>query len=130
MKKFIVPVLWVCLVFVACSQDVNPKVIDFMEQYYVLANQQKSLDLTTGPAAEKIKKEMALLTDVTEQNVQTARTGRSIDYKLVSKKEDGSTIAYLFELNVNAEGLESFKKNVSVIYDTKSQKIISYQELK
>lgn len=129
MKKHIVVIYLVFFGLMACSDQVAPKVIDFMEAYYVQANQQESLKLVTGPALEKIQKEMSLLTDVSPENRSAAQSKRSITYKLLETKKGEGQVSYLFEIDVNVQDLESFKKSVSVIFDTKAQKVLLFKEL-
>jgi hypothetical protein len=94
---------------------------DFIDAYYVMADQQKALALTTGQATEIIENEILLLKNV----VNRAEAYRSRDVEFALKKEMTSPgeVIYFYELTLNIPNWGERKEAITLILDTEKNKI-------
>ena len=133
MKKSILSFYIFLLVFAgACNQySSNPNLAlarDFIDAYYVFADQEKALLLCTGHAAENLKSEIELLKNVS--NRQEAYRTRSITFELKQQLHQENTEMYLFELTIKLPQLGERKQLVNIGIDTASNMIKFFDTLK
>jgi len=94
---------------------------DFMDAYYVFADQQKALPMTIGLAKEKLEKEIELLKDVSDH--QDAYRSRDILFDLKKEVTNKDEAIYLFELTIKIPKLEDRKEMVNISIDRKAGKV-------
>lgn len=86
----------------------------FVDLYYVRIDQQKALQLTTGLAAQKIRKELDSLRGINpEQRIQ-GKHDLSIDYTLDETREEEGKRYFLFNLKVDIPQSKPIEKKVMI----------------
>lgn len=117
---------------VACSKYFNDPSLararDFIDAYYVMADQIKALDITAGMAHDKIQSEIDLLKNVTMK--QDAYRSRDVLFDLKRSQDQGSTIAYFYELTIKIPDLEDQKRLVNIMVDKKTMMVSYFAEVK
>lgn len=118
-------ILILSLCFFACSPYYgNPNLSlarDFIDAYYVMADQQKALALTTGQAAEAIENEILLLKNV-ENRVEAYRS-RDVEFELKKEMTGPGEVIYFYELTLNIPNLGEKKETITLILDTEINRI-------
>lgn len=113
------------IICVACSKyskDPDLKLArDFIDAYYVFANQQQALNLTTGSARQAIQKEIELLKDVPQR--QESYRSRDVLFELKKKLTQKDEVAYLFELTILIPKMADRKELINITIDRKLNKI-------
>lgn len=113
------------LCFLACSPYYgNPNLTlarDFIDAYYVMADQEKALAFTTGQAAEAIENEILLLKNVA--NRTEAYRSRDVEFELKKEMTGPSEVIYFYELTLNIPNLGERKEAITLILDTEKNKI-------
>jgi hypothetical protein len=121
MKKAIL----ILFIFIACSPySGNPELTlarDFIDAYYVFANQEKAIKLTSGMAKDKIQKEIDLLKGYTGR--QNAYRSRDILFELKKEVKDAESIMFIYEITVKIPELEDRKEIVNIKVDSKLAKV-------
>lgn len=111
--------------FFACSPyHGNPRLSlarDFIDAYYVMADQQKALTLTTGQAAEAIENEILLLKNVA--NRTEAYRSRDVEFELKKEMTGPGEVIYFYELTLNIPNLGERQEMITLILDTEKNKI-------
>lgn len=126
MKKKLPFLVAIVMIFaLACSQysrDPNLKLArDFIDAYYVFADQNKTLQFVSGAAEEAVQKEIKLLKDVS--NRQDSYRSRDITFELKQTLQEADAIVYLFELTIKIPQLGDKKEMVHIAVDTKMHKV-------
>lgn len=130
MKKYRVLHVLVILLIVSCSSK-SPEeklVRNFLDEYYVMANLEKSLDLTVGQAEKELKKEIELVKGVSNQGM--AYKTRDIVFDLKKKLETKDDATFLYELTLYIPKIEERKQLVHIVVDKKLKKIKFFGNLK
>lgn len=113
------------LCFLTCSPYYgNPNLTlarDFIDAYYVMADQEKALAFTTGQAAEAIENEILLLKNVA--NRTEAYRSRDVEFELKKEMTGPSEVIYFYELTLNIPNLGERKEAITLILDTEKNKI-------
>lgn len=120
-RQGVVLFLWV----LACSPyHGNPNLSlarDFIDAYYVMADQGKALGLTTGQATEAIENEILLLKNVA--NRTEAYRSRDVEFALKKEMTGPGEVIYFYELTLNIPNLGERKEAITLILDTEKNKI-------
>lgn len=112
-----------------CQQSQNPSLKtakDFLDHYYIMANQTAALPLTVGQAKEKLQKELELVQNVNQQS--NAHRSRHVDFKLTKEGEKDGNTFFVFELTIKIPDLDTMKKSVFILVDPKQNKITQFSE--
>lgn len=111
--------------FFGCSKYSNDADLrlarDFIDAYYVEANQQKAMTLSNGHAAELLQREIELVKDV--ENRENSYRTRDVTFDLKKENKTAEEVDYFYELNIVVPDLGTVKKNVSIIIDRKNAKV-------
>lgn len=97
---------------------------DFIDAYFVLSNQDQALNLTMGPAEEKLKKEIELLKDMPGRT--ESHRSRDIVFELKKTMQADQQVSYLFELTIIIPDFEDQKKQVVVTIDKETGKVVTF----
>ncbi len=118
--------------FVACTQySNNPELKlarDFIDAYYVFANQHQALPLTVGQASEELKKEIELTKDVTER--QDSYRSRTVLFDLVKEMKTDDEALYLFKLTLKIPDVGDVEQMVNIAVDRRAHKIKYFGSLR
>lgn len=126
--------IFVFAVFLGCAlscipsgKDAHLKLAqDFMDAYYVFANQQQALSLATAQAQEKISSEIRLLKGVVER--QEDYRSRDVLFDLKQEKRDEREVNYFFELTIIVPQIGEQKRNVHLSIDRRLNKVKYFGE--
>lgn len=126
MKTFLVPLFSVIIIFtIGCNKySDNPDLKlarDFIDSYYVFANQQMALDLTVGLARDELNKEMELLKNVSSR--QEAYRSRDVLFELKKEMKSKNETIFLFELTLIIPDMEDQKQMINIIIDRDQGKV-------
>jgi len=100
----------------------------FIDAYYVMADQNSAFGLSKGFAQAKIKKEISLLKEM--KGTQSAYRTRDILFKLLKEKKSKKEAMYFFELTIKIPGMEDSKRMVNVTIDRTEKRVKYFGELK
>jgi len=115
-KRFTLVLLSAIIIFpLGCNKySDNPDLRlarDFIDSYYVFANQQKSLGLTTGSARDEINKEIGLLKGVLSR--QDSYRSRDVLFELKKEMKSDNEAIFLFELTLIIPDIEDQKRMIN-----------------
>ena len=101
---------------ISCGPKNVPEEVaeDFLFRYFIELNQQGALELSTGLAADKLKKEIQLLQSVRrEPDLDLSKHKPFIDYKRVNlqKQQDGS-LTFYYEVTIEKRDGVKLKREV------------------
>lgn len=128
MRHWRVVIVFLLLVLTACNNALDPNLKTaraFLDSYYVMANQQAALPLTSGHATETINQEIALLAGVEARD--DSYKSRDMNFKLIESQTVGSDANYFYELTITQPGLGKMTKHVSIIVDPTTQKVKDFR---
>lgn len=122
----------ICFLLVAaCSKYSNDphlsRARDFIDAYYVMADQTLALNITSGMAHDKIQSEVELLKNVTMK--QDAYRSRDVLFELKRSQDQGNSIAYFYELTIKVPGMDDQKRLVNIMIDKKTMKVSYFAEV-
>jgi len=99
----------------------------FMDSYYVFANQREAIKFTSGLAQQNLKSEIELLTNVSSH--QDAYRSRDIYFELKKEKMEKTMAIFLFELQIKIPDVEEYTKHVTLVVDRKRLKVKDFKTL-
>lgn len=129
-KLILVGQCWLLILalFVSCSEYHRDPLLrqarDFMNTYFVMANQEQALSLTTAQASEVLQKEIELLKDVAAR--QESYRSRDAYFSYIRSQDRGDQMSYLFDLTIAIPDFEDQKKQVMVSVSKADKKITSF----
>ncbi|MDE0427110.1 MAG: hypothetical protein OXN25_19830 [Candidatus Poribacteria bacterium] len=93
------------LLMLACSNRNNPRAVseDFIYNYYQHANQEASLKLSHGLAAEKLEDEIARVREVRGPGEQVEEMPK-MEYELIGKEEGSTHVLFNYKLTIKSRG--------------------------
>jgi hypothetical protein len=127
----------VALVLSACGISHDPRKVsdEFCYRYFIKLDQVEALELASGLAADKLKKEIELLKggarDFQDDGQEFHRAKPFIDYKMIQRTDqDAAHVMFLYHLNIEPrQGNEKIEREilVSVIRENDGWKINNYE---
>lgn len=94
---------------------------DFIDAYYVFADQKKALTFATDHAAQQLTDEIELLKNV--EGRQDAYRSRDVLFELKKQFSENSTTTFLFELTIKIPDLADRKELINITVDHDAHKI-------
>lgn len=118
--------LFLVFIFVSgCSKYSNNPDLklarDFIDAYYVFADQQKALGFTMGLAQNELQKELELLKDVPAR--QQAYRSRDVLFEMKKEVKSNDETIFLFELTLIIPEMEDQKRMINIIIDRQAGKV-------
>ncbi len=91
------------------AEDVAEK---FLYRYFIELNQRGALELSTGLAEDKLKKEIELLKGVrSAPDLDLSQHKPFIDYKLVNtQKRSDASISFFYDVTIKSKGGDEYKR--------------------
>lgn len=130
-KRFFLLILCPLTLFSACDKyagDPDLKLArDFIDAYYVMADQAKALELSSQRAEEKLQEEMELVKGM--EGRARAYTARDVVFELKNQRKTDGEADYFYELKIIQPELGDMKKTVHIVIDRKTGKVKSFGEL-
>jgi len=119
-KRF--PYIFVALVFLSCGVSNNPREVAdaFCFRYFIKLDQREALEIASGLAADKLKKEIDLLKggarDFQDGDREFHRLKPFIDYKMIQRTEqDADHVMLLYHLQIEPrQGSEKMEREILV----------------
>lgn len=99
----------------------------FMDAYYVMADQQVALPMVMDVAKLKIEQEIVLLGSI-HANPE-AYKARAIEFRQIKTVTTAVDDSFLFELTIHNPNDEPIKKNVVITVDKPTQKVKFFGEI-
>ncbi len=123
--------LLILLVFgTACSQDPDLKLArHFLDAYFVMADHDAALKISSGQALEQITKEQALLKDVPASSNADSYRSRDITFKLERESKEASEANFLYRLKIIVPGLDDQEKIVMITVDRLAHKVKAFTSM-
>lgn len=100
---------------------------DFIDAYYVMADQNKALGLASTRAEESIKKELELVKGM--EGRERAYAARDIVFELKDSRVTADEADYFYELKIIQPEFGDTKKTVHLVIDRKVGKVKSFSEI-
>lgn len=100
---------------------------DFIDAYYVMADQRAALNLVSGRAEEEIKKELNLLKGI-EQRDQDYRT-RDIVFDLKTSTKTDVEANYFYELRIIQPESGESERMIHIVVDRKSGRVKDFRNM-
>ena len=121
--------LFILLLFTQCAGGTPEYKVarQFIDSYYVMADQNAALNWTEDNAKLKIDQEIELLTGV--EGKQSAYKARDIEFQMLKEMPESEETNFLFELSIHIVNAELVKKNVAITVDKNSQKVKFFGEI-
>lgn len=125
-KQFkIVICIFCCMGLTACSKYHNNPDLrlarDFIDSYYVMADQKKALLLTTGQASDELKEEIKLTQGIPDR--QNAYRSRTVSFDLVKEIKTADEVVYLFKLTITVPDMDAQEQMIHIAIDRPAGKI-------
>jgi hypothetical protein len=98
---------------------------DFIDAYYVAADQKKALELASGRAAELLQKEIGLLQGV--DNREMAYKTRDVVFDLTKEDKTESEANFFYNLKIIQPDLADMTKRVHIVIDRKLKKVKDFK---
>jgi len=123
--------LLVILLFgAACTQDPDLKLArNFLDAYFVMADHDAALKISSGQALEQLKKEQELLKGVSPNSNADAYRSRDITFKLDRETKNESEANFLYRLKIIVPDLEDQEKIVLITVDRQAHKIKAFTSM-
>lgn len=123
--------LLIMLVFAtACSQDPDLKLArNFLDAYFVMADHDAALKISSGQALEQITKEQELLKGVSPNSNADSYRSRDITFKLDREAKDESEANFLYRLKIIVPGLDDQEKIVMITVDRLAHKVKAFTSM-
>lgn len=123
MKKiFICLSLVVFLTGLSCQSNLDLKLArDFIDAYYVFADQKKALTMATDQAEQQLRNEIELLKNVMGR--QDAYRSRDVLFELKKQFTENNTSTFLFELTIKIPDLKDRKELITITVDRDTNKV-------
>jgi hypothetical protein len=114
----------------ACSQDPDLKLArHFLDAYFVMADHDAALKISSGQALEQLKKEQELLKGVSPNSNADAYRSRDITFKLDRETKNESEANFLYRLKIIVPDLEDQEKIVLITVDRQAHKIKAFTSM-
>jgi hypothetical protein len=121
-KLFIYLSLFGFLTGLHCQSNPDLKLArNFIDAYYVFADQKKALNFVTDQAAQQLNDEIELLKTVTGR--QDAYRSRDVLFELKKQLSENNTTIFLFELTIKIPELSDRKELINIMVDHDAHKI-------
>lgn len=129
MKSLALILLIVFCVTCASAKDQSELKLarDFVDAYYVFADQAKALQLSTGQAAHLLNEELNLLKTVGSK--EDAYRSRTVLFALKKQSILAQQALFLFELTIKIPNFQDRKELVMVSVDRKANKVKDFKTL-
>lgn len=114
----------------ACSQDPNLQLSrDFLDAYFVMADHEAALKISSGQAMEQIQKEQELLKNISASSNADSYRSRDITFKLERQSQETGQINYLYRLKIIVPDLGTQEKLVMITVDTATHKVKAFTSM-
>lgn len=100
---------------------------DFIDAYYVEADQKQALTLTSGRAEELIKKELELLEGI--ENREMSYKTRDVVFKLTKEDKTDSEVNYFYNLKIIQPDVADMIKRIHIVVDRKNGKVKDFRTI-
>lgn len=100
---------------------------DFIDAYYVEADQREALKLTSGRAHELIKKELELLAGV--ENREMSYKTRDVVFELTKEDKTDSEVNYFYNLKIIQPDVADMVKRVHIVVDRENGKVKDFRTI-
>lgn len=94
---------------------------DFIDAYYVFADQKQALNFATDQAAQQLTDEIELLKNVAGR--QDAYRSRDVLFELKKQFSENGTTTFLFELTLKIPDLADRKELINIMVDREAHKV-------
>lgn len=115
----------------SCNKYVNDPDLklarDFIDAYYVMADQTKAMTLSSDRAEEALRKEAELVKGI--EGRERAYAARDVVFDLKDSRKTGDEADYFYELKIIQPELGDTKKTVHLVIDRKAGKVKSFGEI-
>ena len=116
----------------ACSNRNTPRAVseDFIYNYYQHANQEASLKLSHGLAAEKLEDEIARVREVRAPGEQVDEMPK-MEYELIGKEEGSTHVLFNYRLTIkNRVGTTTHTRNIVINTEQidRQWKVVNFDE--
>lgn len=128
--KLFVIFVTILLSFSSCkyARDADLRLArDFIDAYYVEADQRGALTLTSGRAHELIKKELELLAGV--ENREMSYKTRDVVFKLTKEDKTDSEVNYFYNLKIIQPDVADMVKRVHIVVDRENSKVKDFRTI-
>ena len=107
--------LFIFLLSLACSNRNTPRAVceDFIYNYYQHADQAAALQLSHGLAAEKLKDEIARVSEVRTPGQQMDEMPK-IEYEATGKEEGATHVLFNYKLTIKIRGAITHTRKVVI----------------
>lgn len=130
MKKLYQLIALFFLLPIACAGDADQNVArQFLDQYYVMANQAESAKLTEGMASDFLKNEIDLLKSLPQQVEADAYRSRDITFKIEREQVSEDEAIYLYRLKIIVPNYGTQEKMVNITINRKTHKVKAFHTL-
>jgi ribosomal 30S subunit maturation factor RimM len=100
---------------------------DFIDAYYVMADQKKALTLSEGRAEEELQKEVALLEGIEDR--EHAYKARDVTFTLQRESKTDAEADYFYKLKIIQPELGNMEKTIHLVVDRKNGRIKDFRTL-
>ncbi len=117
------------LFFVSCvGGSAEYKVTrDFIDAYYVMADQQAALAFTSDMAQDKLTREIELLEGVTTRS--ESYRSRDVEFKKLKEQVSESETHFLYELTLHFPDVATHTRTVGITVDRATHKVKFFGEM-
>lgn len=102
--------------FISCGYNNSPEGVaeEFLFRYFIELNQRGALELSTGLATDKLKKEIELTQNIRMQpNLDLAQHKPFLDYEMVNKQTRGeSSVTFHYDVTIENNSGEDYKREL------------------
>lgn len=100
---------------------------DFIDAYYVEADQKQALALTSGRAEELIKKELELLEGVPDREMSYKT--RDVVFELTKEDKTAVEVNYFYNLKIIQPGVTDMQKRIHIVVDRAAGKVKDFRTI-
>ena len=108
----------ICLLLIACGHSNSPEGVaeEFLFRYFIELNQRGALEVSTGLATDKLKKEIELTQNIRMQpNLDLAQHKPFLDYELVNKQNRGeNSVTFYYDVTIENKNGEDYKRELTL----------------
>ncbi len=120
--KFLISAFLLLSSLLACGHSNTPEGVaeEFLFRYFIELNQRGALELSTGLATDKLKKEIELTQDIrvnirVQPDLDLAQHKPFLDYELVNKQNRGeNSVTFYYGVTIENKNGEDYKRELTL----------------